>query len=95
VLGELIEGFVASLPDFVREVDDVLVRGDIPGLASHAEDVKRAAAALGGVRAARIAALLAVAVKDGDFEEVQPLWWRLRRELATFRETIAAYRKSA
>ena len=95
VLEELIEGFIVSLPEFVREMDDVMARGDMPGLGDHAEDVKKAAEALGGVRAARMASLLATAVKDGDLEEVQPLWWRLRRELAVLREALLTVRKIA
>ena len=95
VLEDLIQGFIVSLPEFVREMDHAVGRRDFPMVLDHAEDVKKAVTTLGGVRATRIAVRLEAVAGEGKFEEVERTWWRLRRELAVFRETLRNSRKAA
>jgi PAS domain S-box-containing protein len=95
VLEELVQGFIVSLPEFVREMDHAVGRRDFAAVLSHATDVRKAVVALGAVRATRIATRLETLTQDGKFEEVERTWWRLRRELAVFRETLKTSRKAA
>jgi PAS domain-containing protein len=95
VLEELIQGFIVSLPEFVREMDHAVGRRDITAVIDHAADVKKAVVTLGGVRAIRIADRLESMTPEAKFEDVERTWWRLRRELAVFRETLRTSRKAA
>ncbi|HET9232880.1 MAG TPA: PAS domain-containing protein [Candidatus Eisenbacteria bacterium] len=95
VLEDLIQGFIVSLPEFVREMDHAVGRHDISAVLEHAEDVRKAVTTLGGVRATRIAVRLEAVAAEGKQEGVERTWWRLRRELAVFRETLRNHRKAA
>ena len=95
VLEELVQGFIVSLPEFVREMDHAVGRREFETVLANAEDVRKAVVTLGGVRATRIATRLESLTRDGKVEEVERTWWRLRRELAVFRETLKTSRKAA
>jgi HPt (histidine-containing phosphotransfer) domain-containing protein len=95
ILEELMQGFIVSLPEFVREMDHAVGRRDYEAVVSHAVDVRKAVVALGAVRATRIATRLESLTQDGKYDEVERTWWRLRRELAVFRETLKTSRKAA
>ena len=95
VLEDLIQGFIVSLPEFVREMDHAVGRHDISAVLEHAEDVRKAVTTLGGVRATRIAVRLEAVALEGRQDGVERTWWRLRRELAVFRETLRNHRKAA
>ena len=95
VLEDLIQGFIVSLPEFVREMDHAVGRNDASAVLEHAEDVRKAVTTLGGVRATRIAVRLEAVAAEGKLDGVERTWWRLRRELAMFRETLRNNRKAA
>ena len=95
VLEELVQGFIVSLPEFVREMDHAVGRREFEVVLANADDVKKAVVTLGGVRATRIATRLEALTREGKFDEVERTWWRLRRELAVFRETLKTSRKAA
>jgi PAS domain S-box-containing protein len=95
ILEELVQGFIVSLPEFVREMDHAVGRRELEVVLANAEDVKKAVVTLGGVRATRIATRLETLTREGKVEEVERTWWRLRRELAVFRETLKTSRKAA
>jgi PAS domain S-box-containing protein len=95
VLEELVQGFIVSLPEFVREMDHAVGRREFEAVLANAEDVRKAVVTLGGVRATRIATRLEALTREGKFDEVERTWWRLRRELAVFRETLKTSRKAA
>ena len=95
ILEELVQGFIVSLPEFVREMDHAVGRRDFEAVLANAEDVRKAVVTLGGVRATRIATRLEALTREGKLDEVERTWWRLRRELAVFRETLKTSRKAA
>ena len=95
VLEDLIQGFIVSLPEFVREMDHAVGRQDNSAVLEHAEDVKKAVTTLGGVRATRIALRLEAVAAEGKSDGIERTWWRLRRELAVFRETLRNRRRAA
>ena len=76
-------------------MDQAVGDRDFDAVLGHATDVKQAVVMLGGLRATRIADRLESATQEGKFEEVERAWWRLRRELAVFRETLRTSRKAA
>ena len=95
ILEELVQGFIVSLPEFVREMDHAVGRRELQVVLANAEDVRKAVVTLGGVRATRIATRLETLTREGKVDEVERAWWRLRRELAVFRETLKTSRKAA
>ena len=95
VLEELVQGFIVSLPEFVKEMDHAVGRKEFDAVLANAADVKKAVVTLGAVRATRIATRLEALTQEGKFDEVERTWWRLRRELAVFRETLKTSRKAA